>query len=82
MHLFSIYVPFLIFFFRADDVSIEQRTAMIRVFVSSYKAIHEPNEKLYYVYIIEVVNNGRSHKVEKRYSSFLVLHKQVSLSII
>ena len=51
---------------------------MIRVFVSSYKAIHEPNEKLYYVYIIEVVNNGRSHRIERRYSSFLVLHKQVS----
>ena len=59
-------------------MSFEETKTMIRVFVSNYKAVHEPNEKLYYVYIIEVINNGRSHRIERRYSSFLVLHKQVS----
>jgi len=50
---------------------------MIRVFISAYKPVNEPNEKLYYVYIIEIINNGRCHRIERRYSNFLVLHKQL-----
>nr|CAD7401726.1 unnamed protein product [Timema poppensis] len=50
---------------------------MTQVYIPRYRLLDEPPEKPHYVYIVEIVDSGKVHKVEKRYSAFHCLHREL-----
>lgn len=50
---------------------------MIQVSIRCYRLVDEPPEKPYYVYVIETLLAGKYYSVERRYSEFLRLHKEL-----
>ncbi|KAK3602352.1 hypothetical protein CHS0354_013346 [Potamilus streckersoni] len=53
---------------------------MIRVSVPSYRKVEEGNDS-YTVFKIDVFHSGRFHSIERRYSEFEDLHKQLKKMI-
>lgn len=50
---------------------------MIRAYVPRYRLVDSEAGRSHYVYVLEVCHAGRVHRVEKRYSAFLSLYKQI-----
>lgn len=50
---------------------------MTQIFIPRYRLVDEPPEKPHYVYVVEVLEGGEHHRVEKRYSAFHCLHREV-----
>lgn len=48
---------------------------MNEVYISKYRLVEDA--KPHYVYTVEVVNDGVHHSIEKRYSAFHALHREV-----
>lgn len=55
---------------------------MIRAYIPRYKLVEHEGGRNYYVYIIEVCYAGKLHKLEKRYSAFHRLYKEVSINFL
>ncbi|XP_077989014.1 sorting nexin-24-like [Glandiceps talaboti] len=54
---------------------------MIKVSVPSFRQVEAEDERPYTVYRTTVTISGRTHSVEKRYSEFHSLHKQLKKTI-
>ncbi|XP_063225254.1 sorting nexin-24-like [Bacillus rossius redtenbacheri] len=50
---------------------------MTQIYIPQYRLVDEPPGKPHYVYVIEVVEAGQLHKVERRYSAFHCLHREL-----
>jgi hypothetical protein len=51
--------------------------SMTQIFIPRYRLVDEPPEKPHYVYVVEVLEGGVHHRVERRYSAFHCLHREV-----
>lgn len=52
---------------------------MIRAYIPRYRQIEGEGGRNHYAYVLEVCYLGRVHKLEKRYSAFHSLYKEVSV---
>lgn len=50
---------------------------MIRAYIPHYRQVEGEGGRSHYVYILEVCYTGRVHKIEKRYSAFHSLYKEL-----
>ncbi|CAL4167723.1 unnamed protein product [Meganyctiphanes norvegica] len=50
---------------------------MIRTYIPRYRLVDSEAGRSHYVYVLEICHAGRVHKVEKRYSAFHSLYKQI-----
>lgn len=48
---------------------------MNEIYISRYRLVEDA--KSHYVYTVEVVNDGEHHSIEKRYSAFHALHREL-----
>jgi len=53
---------------------------MTQIFIPRYRLVDEPPGKPHYVYIVEVLDGDRHHRVERRYSAFHCLHRELRKS--
>ncbi|KAJ9584214.1 hypothetical protein L9F63_021449 [Diploptera punctata] len=50
---------------------------MTQIFIPRYRLVDEPPGKPHYVYVVEVLEGGRHHRIERRYSAFHCLHREL-----
>lgn len=50
---------------------------MIHVYIPRYRLVDELPDKPFYVYVVEVFLSGKQYKVERRYSAFHCLHREL-----
>lgn len=50
---------------------------MIRAYIPRYRQVEGEGGRSHYVYVVEVCYMGRVHKIEKRYSAFHTLYKEL-----
>ncbi|KAB7496643.1 Sorting nexin-24 [Armadillidium nasatum] len=55
---------------------------MIRAYIPKYKLVEQDGGRNYYVYALEISYAGKLSKIEKRYSAFHRLYKEVEKSYI
>jgi len=51
---------------------------MTQIFIPRYRLVDETPGKPHYVYIVEVLDGDKHHRVERRYSAFHCLHREVN----
>ena len=51
---------------------------MTQIFIPRYRLVDEPPGKPHYVYVVEVLDGDKHHRVERRYSAFHCLHREVN----
>ncbi|XP_071449153.1 sorting nexin-24-like [Hetaerina americana] len=50
---------------------------MIKVHIPQYRLVEKLSRKPFYVYVVEIVDGGDVYRVEKRYSAFHSLHREL-----
>jgi len=50
---------------------------MSTLFISQYRLVEDSSIKPHYVYVVEILHVGKRYSVEKRYSAFHSLHREV-----
>lgn len=55
--------------------------AMSTLFISQYRLVEDSSIKPHYVYVVEILHVGKRYSVEKRYSAFHSLHREVPTPI-
>jgi hypothetical protein len=53
---------------------------MTQIYIPRYRLADEPPGKPHYVYVVEVLEGGKHHRIERRYSAFHCLHREVNNS--
>lgn len=53
---------------------------MTQIYIPRYRLVDETPEKPHYVYVVEVLEGGKHYRIERRYSAFHCLHREVSNS--
>lgn len=52
---------------------------MSQLFIPQYRLVEESSVKSHYVYVVEILHSSKRHTIEKRYSAFHSLHREVRL---